>query len=172
MSGKGFDTRKLMTGKDGKLFVTVDGTSVWFASVEEFAVGVNFSIVDFHPAGDIQTYGVPDSVKFTASFTEAVVRDDLTIQPMLDSIKNGKVPTFSLQAGVTEPLAGGESKYLLDECIPDGDTNILEVKPGEIIKRQCQFIVNSVPDSIKALVSERKQNGREERNKNRSNRRK
>ena len=37
-------------------------------------------------------------------------------------------------------------------CIPDGDTNILEVKPGEIIKRQCQFIVNSVPDSIKALV--------------------
>ena len=141
MSGKGFDTRKLMTGKDGKLFVTVDGTSVWFASVEEFAVG-----------GYIQTYGVPDSVKFTASFTEAVVRDDLTIQPMLDSIKNGKVPTFSLQAGVTEPLAGGESKYLLDECIPDGDTNILEVKPGEIIKRQCQFIVNSVPDSIKALV--------------------
>ena len=90
MSGKGFDTRKLMTGKDGKLFVTVDGTSVWFASVEEFAVGVNFSNVDFHPAGDIQTYGVPDSVKFTASFTEAVVRDDLTIQPMLDSIKNGK----------------------------------------------------------------------------------
>ena len=152
MSGKGFDTRKLMTGKDGKLFVTVDGTSVWFASVEEFAVGVNFSNVDFHPAGDIQTYGVRDSVTFTATFTEAVVRDDLTIQPMLDSIKNGKVPTFSLQAGVTEPLAGGESKYLLDECIPDGDTNILEVKPGEIIKRQCQFIVNSVPDSIKALV--------------------
>ena len=67
MSGKGFDTRKLMTGKDGKLFVTVDGTSVWFASVEEFAVGVNFSNVDFHPAGDIQTYGVPDSVKFTAT---------------------------------------------------------------------------------------------------------
>ena len=77
MSGKGFDTRKLMTGKDGKLFITLDGVSIWFASVEEFAVGMNFSNVDFHPAGDVQTYGVPDSVKFTASFTEAVVRDDL-----------------------------------------------------------------------------------------------
>lgn len=119
MSGKGFDTRKLMTGKDGKLFITLDGVSIWFASVEEFTIGMNFSNVDFHPAGDVQTYGVPDSVKFTASFTEAVVRDDLTIVPMLNAIKNGKIPTFSLQGGVTEPLAGGESKYLLDECIPD-----------------------------------------------------
>ena len=156
MSGKGFDTRKLMTGKDGKLFITLDGVSIWFASVEEFTIGMNFSNVDFHPAGDVQTYGVPDSVKFTASFTEAVVRDDLTIVPMLEAIKNGKIPTFSLQGGVTEPLAGGESKYLLDECIPDGDTNILEVKPGEIIKRQCQFIVNSVPDCIKSLAAYRK----------------
>ena len=153
MSGKGFDTRKLMTGKDGKLFITLDGVSIWFASVEEFTIGMNFSNVDFHPAGDVQTYGVPDSVKFTASFTEAVVRDDLTIVPMLEAIKNGKIPTFSLQGGVTEPLAGGESKYLLDECIPDGDTNILEVKPGEIIKRQCQFIVNSVPDCIKSWAA-------------------
>ena len=77
MSGKGFDTRKLMTGKDGKLFITLDGVSIWFASVEEFSIGMNVSNVDFHPAGDVQTYGVPDSVKFTASFTEAVVRDDL-----------------------------------------------------------------------------------------------
>ena len=52
MSGKGFDTRKLMTGKDGKLFITLDGVSIWFASVEEFTIGMNFSNVDFHPAGD------------------------------------------------------------------------------------------------------------------------
>ena len=50
MSGKGFDTRKLMTGKDGKLFITLDGVSIWFASVEEFTIGMNFSNVDFHPA--------------------------------------------------------------------------------------------------------------------------
>ena len=48
MSGKGFDTRKLMTGKDGKLFITLDGVSIWFASVEEFTIGMNFSNVDFH----------------------------------------------------------------------------------------------------------------------------
>lgn len=113
MSGKGFDTRKLMTGKDGKLFITLDGVSIWFASVEEFSIGMNVSNVDFHPAGDVQTYGVPDSVKFTASFTEAVVRDDLTIVPILDAIKSGKFPIFSLQGGATEPLEGGESKFLL-----------------------------------------------------------
>lgn len=49
MSGKGFDTRKLMTGKDGKLFITLDGVSIWFASVEEFSIGMNVSNVDFHP---------------------------------------------------------------------------------------------------------------------------
>ena len=40
MSGKGFDTRKLMTGKDGKLFITLDGVSIWFASVEVFTIGM------------------------------------------------------------------------------------------------------------------------------------
>lgn len=44
MSGKGFDTRKLMTGKDGKLFITLDGVSIWFASVEEFTIGMNFQM--------------------------------------------------------------------------------------------------------------------------------
>ena len=146
MSGKGFDTRKLMTGKDGKLFITLDGVSIWFASVEEFSIGMNVSNVDFHPAGDVQTYGVPDSVKFTASFTEAVVRDDLTIVPILDAIKSGKFPIFSLQGGATEPLEGGESKFLLDECILDGDTNMLNLE--RLLRDRCSSLLTAYQTAL------------------------
>ena len=150
---KGFDTRKLMTGKDGRLYITVDGVSIWFASVEEFEIGMNFSNIDFQPAGDVQKYAVPEGVKFTLKFTEAVVRDDLVTVPILNKIKEGKIPTYDFQGGATEPFSGGESKFQLNECIPDGDTNILSVKPGEIIKRECSFVINSVPDCIKSLAA-------------------
>ena len=137
MSGKGFDTRKLMTGKDGKLFITLDGVSIWFASVEEFSIGMNVSNVDFHPAGDVQTYGVPDSVKFTASFTEAVVRDDLTIVPMLGCNQKWEISYFFSPRWCNRTTGRwGKQISVLDECILDGDTNILDVKPGEVIKRQ------------------------------------
>ena len=49
---KGFDTRKLMTGKDGKMYIEVDGVSVWYASVEEVEINANFTNTDFQPAGD------------------------------------------------------------------------------------------------------------------------
>lgn len=149
---KGFDTRKLMTGKDGRLYITVDGVSVWYASVEEFEINANFSNVEFHPVGDLQQYAVPDAVKFTLTFTDAVIRDDLVIVPLLEKIKAGKVPTFDFQGGVEEPLNNGESKFLLNECVPDGDFNLLSVKTGEIVKRQNSFIINSVPDCIKSLA--------------------
>lgn len=150
---KGFDTRKLMTGKDGKLYIEVDGVSVWYASVEEFEINANFTNTDFQPAGDYQQYGVPTSIKFTLTFTEAVIRDDLMLVPLLEKVKQGSVPTFNFAGGSAEPFSGGQQKFLCNECVPDGDTNILSVKPGEIIKRQNSFIINSVPDCIKSLAA-------------------
>lgn len=149
---KGFDTRKLMTGKDGKLYITVDGRSYWYASIEEFEIKANFNNTDFHPAGDVQEYAVPTGVKFMLSFTEAVIRDDYVLVPILESVKKGKIPSFDFQGASEEPFSGGQQKFLCNECIPDGDTDILSVKSGEIIKRQMGFVINSVPDCIKALV--------------------
>lgn len=150
---KGFDTRKLMTGKDGRLYITVDGVSVWYASVEEFEIKMNFNNTDFQPAGDVQQYAVPTNVKFSLTFTEAVIRDDLVIVPLLEKIRAGKIPTFDFQGASEEPFSGGQQKFLCNECIPDGDTDLLAVKPGEIVKRQFSFVINSVPDCIKALAA-------------------
>ena len=71
---KGFDTRKLMTGKDGKMYIETVERCVWYASVEEFEINANFTNTDFQPAGDYQQYGVPTSIKYTLTFTEAVIR--------------------------------------------------------------------------------------------------
>lgn len=110
---KGFDTRKLMTGKDGKLFIEVDGVSVWYACVEEFEINANFSNTEFQPAGDYQQYGVPTNIKFTLTFTEAVVRDDLMLVPLLEKVKQGKVPTFNFAGASEEPFSGGQQKFFM-----------------------------------------------------------
>ena len=142
-----------MTGKDGKMYIEVDGVSVWYASVEELEINANFTNTDFQPAGDYQQYGVPTSIKYTLSFTEAVIRDDLMLVPLLEKVRQGSVPTFNFAGSSTEPFSGGQQKFLCNECVPDGDTNILSVKSGEIIKRQFSFIINSVPDCIKSLAA-------------------
>lgn len=149
---KGFDTRKLMTGKDGKLYITVGGITRWYACVEEFEINANFTNTDFQPAGDYQQYAVPTSVKYTLSFTEAVIRDDLLLIPLLNAAKEGKAPSFDFKADATEPFAGGKEDFTLNECVPDGDCNLLSVKPGEIIKRQNSFVINSVPECISKLA--------------------
>ena len=150
---KGFDTRKLMTGKDGKMYIEVDGVSVWYASVEEFEINANFTNTDFQPAGDYQQYGVPTSIKYTLSFTEAVIRDDLMLVPLLEKVRQGSVPTFNFAGSSTEPFSGGQQKFLCNECVIRISINILSVKSGEIIKRQFSFIINSVPDCIKSLAA-------------------
>lgn len=151
---KGFDTRKLATGKDGRLYISVDGESIWYASVEEFEISMNYETTDFQPAGDWQKYGVPTGVKFTLKFTEAVIRDDLMIKPMLDAINAGSMPAFDFQGSLINPFSEAEETVLCNECIPDGDTNILSVKPGEIVKREFSYIINSVPDMIKSWAEE------------------
>ena len=148
----GFDTRKLMTGKDGRLYISVNGEDIWYASVEEFEINMNFTNTDYQPAGSIQQFAVPTSVKFTLTFTEALVRDDLVLVPVLEKIKNGKPPVFDFSGGVVDPVTGKEQKIVCKQCVPDGDNNLLSVKPGEIVKRQNSFVINSVPDCLHTLI--------------------
>lgn len=146
------DTRKLMTGKDGKLFVEIGGVNTFLAEVDTFTVQMNTTNTDYQPVGSILSFAVPTGVSFTLTLTEAVVRDDLIMEPLINSIREGKVPTYNFQ-GVNERYDGAEQRIVFNNATPDGTIDLMNLTPGEILKRNMNFRLNEIPQYLKSLVS-------------------
>lgn len=147
------DTRKLMTGKDGRVFVEFDGVQYFYAEVETFNVVMNVTNVDVQPVGSILQFAVNTGVNYSVTMSEMVVRDDLIAQPIQEKIAEGKMPTFTFQAGA-ERWDGQEQRVVLRNCTPDGTVGILNLTPGEVIKREMSFRVNDLPEWLKTITYE------------------
>lgn len=147
------DTRKLMTGKDGRLFVEIDGEQTFLAEVDQFTVTMSVVNVDAQPVGSIVVYAVNTGVSFAITFSEMVVRDDLILEPLIEQIRAGKMPTYNFQGGA-ERWDGQEQRMTFRNCTPDGEITLLNLVPGEVIKRTQNYRINSVPEWLKALSYE------------------
>ena len=147
------DVRKLMSGKDGRLCVEVDGESVFLAEVDSFTVNMTAANVDKQPVGSILNYSVNTGVSFSLTFTEMVVRDDLIIGPLLDTVRAGKMPMYTFQGGA-ERWDGQEQRYTFRNCMPEGEFTILNLTPGEVIERSQSFRINSIPETLAQLTYE------------------
>lgn len=145
------DTRKLMTGKDGRVFLEFDDEQFFYAEVENFNLVMNVTNTDVQPVGSILQYAVNTGVSYNVSLSEMVVRDDLIAQPIQKKIAEGKMPTFTFQAGA-ERWDGGEQRVVLRNCTPDGTIGLLNLTPGEVIKREMNFRVNDIPEWLKTLT--------------------
>ena len=141
-----------MTGKDGKIFVEFDGVNMFLAEVDTYTVQMNTTNTDYQPVGSILSFAVPTGVSFTLTMTEAVVRDDLIMEPLIEAIRSGKVPTYNFQ-GVTERYDGAEQRIVFNNATPDGTIDLMNLTPGEILKRNLNFRLNEIPKYLKSLVS-------------------
>ena len=142
------DTRKLITGKDGQLFVEhpETGDMIFLAEVNNFSVGMNVNNTDYQPCGSSLVYGVNTGVSFTLTFTEALIREDVTMKPILDMIQRGVTPNYTFQGALKRQYDGEETRQILRNCIPDGTFNLMNVTPGDILQRETQWRVNSFPE--------------------------
>lgn len=147
------DTRKLMTGKDARVFVEFDDAQYFYAEVETFNLVMNVTNVDVQPVGSILQYAVNTGVNYSITLSEMVVRDDLLAQPIQQKIAEGKMPTFTFQAGA-ERWDGQEQRVVVRNCTPDGTIGVLNLVPGEVIKREMSFRVNDIPEWLKTLSYE------------------
>ena len=147
------DTRKLMTGKDGRVFLEFDGVQYFYAEVDTFNVNMNVTNVDVQPVGSILQFAVNTGVSYVVTMSEMVVRDDLIAQPIQEKIAEGKMPTFTFQAGA-DRWDGQEQRVVLRNCTPDGTIGILNLVPGEVIKREMSFRINDIPEWLKTLTYE------------------
>lgn len=147
------DPRKVMTGHDGKLYITVGGVSQFMANVDTFQSQINFTNTEFQPVGDLMNYAIPTGVSVTLTYTEAVISDDLVMAPILDALAKGYVPTFDFRGTLDRQYDSQGQAITYNNCIPDGAMDLQNLTPGEVIKRSTSYRVNSLPKYLKKLVS-------------------
>lgn len=143
--------KNIMTGKDGKLLITIDGDSQELLEIDTYSVKANYTNLDYQPVGSYQKFGVPSDVSYNLTFTEAVVRDDLIMAPLLAAAATGTNISFSFRASAQRP-DGTLQNLVLEDCIPDGEFDLMTLTPGEVIKRNHSYRINSAPAWMDSLV--------------------
>ena len=154
------DVRKLITGKDGRLFVTTKkGTNLFLAEVDTFQAQLSPANTDYQPVGSALVYAVntgysvtvagggEETVDVTLTLTEAVVRDDVMLTELITDLQNGYFPSFDFQ-GKMRRRDGQAERVVYRNCVPDGTIDLQNLNPGEIIKRAWSFRVNATPEIL------------------------
>lgn len=150
--GETLDPRKLMTGHDGRLYVTVGDQSLCMLNVDTFQSQMNFSNIDFNAVGDRLTYAVPGNYSVSLTITEAVVTDDYTLGVVLDAIAKGKKPVFNFRGVLDREYDAQQEDITYQNCIPDGTWDIQNLTPNDVLKRSLGFRVNAIPKRLKQLT--------------------
>ena len=92
------DVRKLITGKDGQLFVTTKaGTNLFLAEVDTFQAQISPANTDYQPVGSALVFAVNTGYSVTLTLTEAVVRDDVMLEELINDLQEGYFPSFDFQ---------------------------------------------------------------------------
>lgn len=146
------NTTELMTGKDGRLFVEFNNKNVFLAEINTYSVVMNVNTTEKQPVGSILVHRIPTGVTFDLTYTEMVIRDDLIMEPLLEAIQNGQLPTYNFQ-GVAYKPDGQEQRISFNGAVPNGSFGLQTLTPGEVIEREQSFALNEIPQFIKSLAS-------------------
>jgi hypothetical protein len=142
------DTRKILTGSDGELY---DDKGSFLAQVNTWQAQLNFSNTDYNPAGQKLTVSILQNYSVTLTFTEALIRDAALLKKLFDGLKSGAAtPLFGFQ-GVLRGHDGTTGRYVFRSCVPEGNIDMANVQPGQILERQWSFRVNE-PPSLQSLL--------------------
>jgi len=146
------NTTKLITGKDGELLVTTKaGVNIPLAEVDAFTAKVTINNTDYQPLGKSIVYAVNTGYSVTLTLTEAVVRDDVMIMEFIEELQNGFMPSFEFQGKLRRRKADGSVEFervVFRDCVPDGSIDLMNISPGEVIKRSWSFRVNESPEML------------------------
>ena len=145
------DTRKVVTGKDGQLFVTNKaGANIFLAEVDTFQAQLTPNNTDYQPVGSSLVFSVNTGYSLGLTLTEVVVRDDVMLGELIQDIQNGYFPGYDFQ-GKIRRRDGQEERIVYRWCVPDGTIDLQNLTPGEIIKRAWSFRCNATPEMLSSF---------------------
>lgn len=136
------DARYARTGRDGALY---NRNGVMIATVDTFSSKANVSTQPYRPVGTIQDQNIPVTVGCTLTFSQYVVEDDTLIREFLEFLRTGVLPDWSF-SGIVKGDNGSEQRMVYRNCVPNGDIDLQNVTPGELIKRAWSFQCNAMPE--------------------------
>lgn len=146
------DTRKLMTGKDGQLYVTLSsGLQIFLSEVDSFQAQLAMSSTTCQPVGSPQIFAVETGYSVTLSFSEMVVRDDVLLEPLFEDLRKGYFPRFDFQGKLRRVIDGIEQRQNFTDCVLNGNVDLMTLSPGDIVRRNWSFHVNGAPDLQKFI---------------------
>lgn len=146
------DVRKLISGKDGQLFVTTKkGENTFLAEVNTFQAQLSPVNTDYQPVGSALIYSVNTGYSVTLTLTEAVVRDDVMLTELIADLQKGYFPTFDFQ-GKMRRRDGQSERVVYRNCVPDGTIDLQNLNPGETITRAWSFRVNATPEILDYFI--------------------
>lgn len=145
---------KLVSGKDARVYITIKGVPYLLYEASAFNAGLNPSNQDVQTLGSHIVGALPTGYSVTASVSEYVYRDDVTIGPILEAIKNGEPIVFDIQTVLDRTLIDGqEQRFTFRNCVPDGTIDIIKIAMGEVSSRDLAFRVNAVPEVVKLFTA-------------------
>lgn len=148
------DVRNLITGKDGQLFVTAsDGSQIFLGEVDTFQAQMSVTNTDYQPVGSLLVYAVNTGMSITLTMSEVVIRDDVMLNKLMEDVAKGYMPSFDFQ-GKLNRRDGQEHRQVFRNCVPDGTIDLINLTPGEIIKRAWTFRVNATPELISTFKTQ------------------
>lgn len=142
------DVTKIITGKDGQVFLTLsDGSQIFLAEVDTAQAQINVNNTDYQPVGSPIVYAVNTGYSVTLTLTEVVVRDDVMLTKLYEDLRNGYMPTYEFQTKLRR-RDGQAQRQVFRNCTPDGTVDLFNLQPGEIVKRPWSFRVNASPELL------------------------
>jgi hypothetical protein len=143
------DPRLVLRGYDGELW---DENGNFLAMVNTWQAQINITNSDYQPAGSPLTVAIIQSYTVTLTFTETVIEDAQMLSALLDSLKQGYQPIFGFQ-GLLKGHDGTASLQVFRNCVPDGNIDMANVAPGDVLNRAWSFRVNDPPELSSLLGS-------------------
>lgn len=147
-SAPAVDVRKVMSGKDGALY---DDEGNLLAQIESFQSQVNITNQTYQPLGSAQERSSMTSYKVTLTMSEIVVVNSTFFRLLMDGLKTGAMPVLNFRGMVRSPYDGSEEQVVYRDCVPDGTIDIQNMQPGELYKRNWNWVVNQPPEAQSLL---------------------
>lgn len=148
------DMKKVLTGQDGRIYVTVDGVSHLLAEATAFTAALNPTNADVQTIGSSLIGAVPTGYTITLTVNEYVVRDDVMLVPVIEALRAGRHFYVDFQGILDRTMMDGqESRQVFRDCVPDGTFTLLNITPGEVVSRETSFRGNAFPEIIKYFTA-------------------
>jgi hypothetical protein len=135
------DFRKIIPGYKGMLY---DDKGNFLAHINRWQAQIAVTNTNYQPSGSAQEVSIMQAYHVTLTFTETLVTDAL-IDALVSAIKQGAQPVFGFQ-GVLQRPDGVTGRYVFRSCVPQGNIDLANVQPGQIMERAWSFDVNEAPD--------------------------